>query len=641
MYVRICKGLTDKGILVPHTADLSKYTTDSSKDYYTSVYKYNEKQKKDFDKTGSVAGFKDVITDKLVFDFDDENNPENSKEDTQTLVDRLIDRDVAPDAINVFFSGKKGFHVTVETKESFNPKELKQIAKSLAGDLDTFDTKIYNSNRIFRIPNTLHQKSQLYKIQIGLDELESLSLDEIKKEAFSYYGSIKPIKVKLPEQILSLKKKEEKEVDSLELPTFNIEKKPKELSPWKYALELGFFPPGSRNHALMILAATYKGLGYAKTKCYYALKSAADYQAQRFNQDKYDKDQIYKEILNTVYSESWQNKTYSEDSFDDKLIEYLTKDKKIPRKSEEKYEVFKDFDGVFGLFRTFAENIDKNTIKTGISDLDSKLQLTTGMLVGLLGAPSSNKTGTALNIMRTVSDEGEQVAFFSMDMSGPLVMQRAAQKVLGYSSEKLIDIFRKKNKEKIAYIQKEVKKSFKNVDFCLKTAMRVEDIKKSLEYKIKKSNGEYKPRLVVIDYLECIGSEVSDSTAKISMIAQDLKDLAIDLDVCILLLLQPPKRVGDPSHPILSYSDIKGAATVAQACSVVVSLWREGFNPKDTSQDKYISLAVLKNRMGQLTQVDCAFDGLRGSITPLDDTGKFYLKSLRESKKAEKDEEDF
>ena len=156
--------------------------------------------------------------------------------------------------------------------------------------------------------------------------------------------------------------------------------------------------------------------------------------------------------------------------------------------------------------------------------------------------------------------------------------------------------------------------------------MTTEMIRKGVE-QLEEKHG--KIRIVVIDYLECIQSSLSDPTAKISMIAQELKDIASDLDVCVLLLLQPPKRVGDPSKEIVTYTDIKGAATVAQACSIVLSLWREGFSPKTSELDNYISFAAIKNRMGKLCKIDCSWNGLTGEIGYLDDIEKEELEELR------------
>jgi replicative DNA helicase len=199
-------------------------------------------------------------------------------------------------------------------------------------------------------------------------------------------------------------------------------------------------------------------------------------------------------------------------------------------------------------------------------------------------------------------------------------------------------MYRENDEEGIKKLRYKIGESYNNVNFSFKTALTVKNIRESIEYQEKITGN--KIRLVVIDYLECINSSISDSNAKIATIAQELKDLANDLETCVLLLLQPPKRAGDPSCPLLSYSDIKGAATVAQACSVVVSLWREGFHPKFIEDDRYMSFAVLKNRMGTLSQVDCGFDGLTGEVTDLDDAEKQALKELRDMKLKERENED-
>ena len=44
-YRRLTKGLVDVGTLIPAGSDPYKYITDTKKDWYLSIYKYNEDQK--------------------------------------------------------------------------------------------------------------------------------------------------------------------------------------------------------------------------------------------------------------------------------------------------------------------------------------------------------------------------------------------------------------------------------------------------------------------------------------------------------------------------------------------------------------------------------------------------------------------
>lgn len=639
MYNRLCNGLTDKGKLIPSTEDFSQYI-DTEKDFYTSIYQYNEKQKETFDQQGTIKGITNVTTNLLVFDFDSEDDIELARRETSEMIDRLRKRGISDKAIDTYTSGSKGFHIIVKTDQQFTPIEAKTIALNLAEGLSTIDSRVYNASRIFRVANTKHPSSGLYKRQIIPSVLQQRTVKELQQIAAKPSTKLVNKEVaKMPRSILQLKSKAVKQVQEEKSKTFiaeglDLSQKPDNMSPWKYALSMGFFPSGTRHEAVMILMSTYRALKYKKEQAYRLVKAACEYQANRFKQDKFDNEEIW-QAADSVFDPSWQGGSYSEDNFPLKLQKYLTEDLQLPRREEEKLEVFENTGSVFKAFTDFAENIDKNTIKTGIKAIDDSVRMTTGMLCGLLGAPSSGKTSCSLEILRNTSLNGEKAAFFSMDMGASLVFQRVAQKLTGQDSDKLFRIFKQKQQAQIKDIQNRIEENYSNVYFSFKTALTVEDIKKSLLYQQQKT-GE-KIRLVVIDYLECISASISDPTAKISMISQQLKDLAIDLDCCVLLLLQPPKRVGDPRDPILSYNDIKGSATVAQACSIVISLWREGFNPQAPELDNFMSFGVLKNRLGGLTQVDCAFEGLTGNVTELDDNGRLELKRLRSVKKLNED----
>lgn len=636
MYTRLCKTLTDKGTFVPTNEDIYKYIDDVEVDHYVSVYKYNEEQKKHFDEKGTVSGIQNVVTNQLVFDLDSEDR-QQALDDTKTLLERLERKGISNNNTEVYMSGNKGFHVQINIDKYLTPTEEKNIAQAFAGDLSSFDSTVYNANRILRLAGTKHPKSGLYKRKVSHNIIKEKSLDDIVKMAEKSYKAKSSKTIRLSNAVLKLgkekpkvEKKEEKDERSFVELGLDISKRPPYLSPWKYALEQGYFPEGTKNDAILILASTYKAAGYDKTKSYYAIKAVCEKQSEIFKSPKVEKDDIYTRI-DRVYGPDWGEGCYAEDNFPIKLQDYLTKDLGIPRRDEVELEVFENTSSVFKTFTKFAENIDKNTIKTGIKAVDDNVRMTTGMLCGLLGSPSSGKTNCCLEILRNTSLNNENAAFYSLDMGSSLVFQRLAQKLTGHSSDTLFNFFKQKKNKEIDEIYNKIEHNYKNVSFSFKTAMTVDDIRKSITHQEQKTGQKF--RLVVIDYLECITATISDPIAKVSMISQQLKDLAIDLDVCVLLLLQPPKRVGDPSQPIKSYTDIKGSATVAQACSVVLTLWREGFSPDLPENDRYISFAVVKNRLGSLSQTDCSFDGLTGDIGELDDAGRDNLRAIRALKK--------
>jgi hypothetical protein len=72
------------------------------------------------------AGEHGVVYGNLVFDFDDNSNPDNARLETIKMYDRLIRYGVKPINIHIYFSGKKGFHVEIDYR-SFMDKPVYKL----------------------------------------------------------------------------------------------------------------------------------------------------------------------------------------------------------------------------------------------------------------------------------------------------------------------------------------------------------------------------------------------------------------------------------------------------------------------------------------------------------------------------------
>jgi replicative DNA helicase len=162
------------------------------------------------------------------------------------------------------------------------------------------------------------------------------------------------------------------------------------------------------------------------------------------------------------------------------------------------------------------------------------------------------------------------------------------------------------------------------------------DIIRDALIKEKDLTGEF-PKLVVIDYLENIITDLSsDPTIGKGFIARSLKDIANEFGICVLLLVQPAKVSGGPAEELNSYYSIKGSSVVAECAAQVITMHRPGFNPKDSSNDDFLTLTVVKNRMGSLGTFDYHWTGLTGNIRELTHEEMMELKTLREQNVAEK-----
>ncbi len=132
---------------------------------------YNIDDSKSF--TG-YRGFHEPALGKIAFDFDSANITDAQKECLQVI------EALNPTQYEIFFSGNKGFHLMVNAKAlGIEPSEncardSGAFAEKLKATLNlkTLDLSIYKPAQKFRIPNSLHPKTNRYKIKISLDELK-------------------------------------------------------------------------------------------------------------------------------------------------------------------------------------------------------------------------------------------------------------------------------------------------------------------------------------------------------------------------------------------------------------------------------------------------------------------------------------
>jgi len=134
-YIRLSESLK-RYELIPVTEDIWSKISSNEVDYYTSIFRYNQAHYDYWKKNNTVSGIKDVVTSKILFDFDNAKDPEAARQDAITLVSRLLAKGIKPDNIQVAFSGSKGFSVELDSTSRFTPEEFKNITFALASDIE-------------------------------------------------------------------------------------------------------------------------------------------------------------------------------------------------------------------------------------------------------------------------------------------------------------------------------------------------------------------------------------------------------------------------------------------------------------------------------------------------------------------------
>ena len=172
-----------RGIYVPHLT-LGIFTEEHNNySVFCSAYRYN---------TNDIS--KAELYGDLYLDFDSIDDFSKAREDAIIALSYFkICYHITEEYINIYFSGNKGLHLIIPADIlGIEPMPLLNgVFKYIASAIKSFtknktiDTQIYDNKRLFRIPNSVHEKSHLYKIQITEEELRTLSEEEIRNLARS------------------------------------------------------------------------------------------------------------------------------------------------------------------------------------------------------------------------------------------------------------------------------------------------------------------------------------------------------------------------------------------------------------------------------------------------------------------------
>lgn len=607
MYSVFKQSVSAKPKFIPYPSNPP--ITNKELDYYTSIFQYTEEQRKQAEERGSVAGIRNVSTDRLYFDFDKLDNLEAARQDAITLAKRLITYGIDSEEIQACFTGQKGFSVEVKLNKRITNEEFKGAVVKLAGDLKTFDFSVMDPPRIVRVNHTKHPKSGNYKIPLKLYELDELAMKDIINMSSLNTGEEKELPpVSLPNDLFTVQKKKDRVAPTGDLKDA-LEKIPKGWKPYKWALASGFFEPGERHNALMVVAATCRGLGYDKQTAYYICKSAFKRQAERTGSDEFPKDELWENIIdNSVYSEAWEGGQYSPQT--NPWLKSYCERMGFDLKKDEDTKVRRIQD-IQDEFKHFVDHIEENTILTGIKSLDKALPITIGMNLGIVGAASSGKTALALEILKNTSKAGVVSVFASLDMHRNRLFEKLLYKTTGLARG---DLYAKIQAGEIEDITKKIKEDYANVWFYDRSCPTVGNIREYIE-EVEQETGQ-KVKLVMLDYFERVNSEKSEDTAASKDIAGQLQDLVNDFNVAMVTLVQPNKfsLSSGPDKPIKSYTAIKGSSFLYQSFRSIISIWRPFFTPDTAHDDKYLQMAILKNDLGEQGIFNFAWSGKRGEI---------------------------
>ena len=267
-------------------------------------------------------------------------------------------------------------------------------------------------------------------------------------------------------------------------------------------------------------------------------------------------------------------------------------------------------------------NMPEGTIRgtrTGFSQIDEKGGLCGGDLLIIGAETSQGKTSFATALSMSAIEDGDRVAFYSLEMTSLQLTARIASMKSGIPSTKILN--QRMTIEEIYAVDRAMEKFDTSLMFFDE---RSTSSLNSVLLSIRMMVAKHGIKGAVVDYLQLINSKdeklnVEQMTAKC---ARDLKNLAKELGIWIIAISQLSRN---PQNPVPSMSRLRNSGQIEEASDIVLLIYRPRDNAKypqpftdiQTEGTAYVNLA--KGRNIGTGEFICGFKSENTLFYPLSD----------------------
>ncbi|MUV38781.1 DNA helicase [Lentibacillus sp. JNUCC-1] len=242
---------------------------------------------------------------------------------------------------------------------------------------------------------------------------------------------------------------------------------------------------------------------------------------------------------------------------------------------------------------------------TAYQDLD---EMTGGMqqgdLIIVAARPSVGKTAFALNLAAGHCKNGGSSLVFSLEMSQKPLLHRIISAEGSISGQKWRDFSFSKN---------DYQEAFHAVGKISEWDLAIYDQKHTIMGIIATIRKQVHDNpdgrhLIIIDYLQLItpASRRERRDLEVGEITRELKLLAIELNIPIILLSQLSRSVESRQNKRPLMSDLRESGNIEQDADVIFFLYREDYYEKQKDQDR-IEVIISKQRNGPTGVVKLGF----------------------------------
>ncbi len=250
-------------------------------------------------------------------------------------------------------------------------------------------------------------------------------------------------------------------------------------------------------------------------------------------------------------------------------------------------------------------------LSSGFSDLDKTTNgLNKSDLIILAARPGVGKTSLALNIAAHVGERsGKSVAVFSLEMSKEQLVMRMLSSAAKIPNKQL-RLGQLEDNQWADLAEASGVLSSSNIYVDDTSSINIADMRAKLR-RIENLG------FVIVDYLQLMTSaqkKYENRTTEVSGITRDLKILAKDLNVPVMVLSQLSRASEKNPKPMLS--DLRESGSIEQDADIVLMLYRENEKGEqaqgqqnEAGMSYIVNCDIAKNRHGETRTIQFHWDG--------------------------------
>ncbi|RPI86450.1 MAG: replicative DNA helicase [Chloroflexi bacterium] len=243
---------------------------------------------------------------------------------------------------------------------------------------------------------------------------------------------------------------------------------------------------------------------------------------------------------------------------------------------------------------------------TGFIDLDRLLGgLQPSDLLIIAGRPGQGKTAFMLSAAKNAAQVYKKhVAIFSLEMSNEQLVQRLISQETGIDSHRL----------RTGKLNEDEWPLFTHaIEVLSDTHIFLDDTPGltplQLRTKCRRLHLEYHLDLVLVDYLQLMssGSRSENRVQEVSFISRNMKILARELNVPVLVAAQLSRAIEQRTDKEPQLSDLRESGSIEQDADVVMFIHRPEMYEKDATKQNIAQIKVSKHRNGPVGTIELVF----------------------------------